>query len=37
MIRPVNTLIPDLDMYRSANALVKQHGKDALIEAAMPT
>ncbi len=25
----------DLDIYRSANLLVKQHGKDAPIEAAM--
>ena len=25
----------DLDIYRSANLLVKQHGEDALIEAAM--
>ena len=28
-------LIPDLDIYRSANVLVKQHGPDAPIEAAM--
>jgi len=28
-------MTPDLDIYRSANLLVKQHGKDALIEAAM--
>ena len=28
-------MIPDLDIYRSANLLVKQHGQDALIEAAM--
>jgi hypothetical protein len=27
-------MIPDLDIFRSANLLVKQHGKDALIEAA---
>ncbi len=26
---------PDLDIYRSANLLVKQHGGDASIEAAM--
>ncbi len=29
------TLIPDLDIYRSANAVVQQHGEDAPIEAAM--
>ncbi len=28
-------LIPDLDIYRTANILVKQHGEDAPIEAAM--
>ncbi len=28
-------LIPTLDIYRSANALVKQHGPDAPIHAAM--
>ncbi len=28
-------MLPDLDIYRSANLLVKQHGKDAPIEAAM--
>ena len=28
-------MIPDLDIYRSANVLVKQHGDDAPIEAAM--
>ncbi len=28
-------MIPDLDIYRSAQALVKQHGEDAPIEAAM--
>ena len=28
-------MIPDLDIYRSANVLVKQHGQDAPIEAAM--
>ena len=28
-------MIPDLDIYRSAQILVKQHGQDALIEAAM--
>ncbi len=27
-------MIPDLDIYRSANILVKQHGEDAPIEAA---
>ncbi len=27
-------MIPDLDIYRSANVLVKQHGQDAPIEAA---
>jgi hypothetical protein len=29
--------MPDLDIYRSANILVKQHGEDAPIEAAMRT
>ncbi len=28
-------MIPDLDIYRSAQALIKQHGQDAPIEAAM--
>ena len=28
-------MIPDLDIYRSANLLVQQHGQDAPIEAAM--
>ncbi len=28
-------MIPDLDIWRSANPLVKQHGEDAPIEAAM--
>ena len=28
-------MIPHLDIYRSANLLVKQHGEDAPIEAAM--
>jgi hypothetical protein len=28
-------MIPDLGIYRSANLLVKQHGDDAPIEAAM--
>ncbi len=28
-------MIPDLDIYRSAQVLVKQHGADAPIEAAM--
>jgi len=28
-------VISDLDIYRSANPLVKQHGEDAPIEAAM--
>ncbi len=28
-------MIPDLDIYRSAQALIKRHGKDAPIEAAM--
>ncbi len=26
-------MIPDLDIYRSANLLVKRHGEDASIEA----
>ncbi len=28
-------MIPDLDIYRAANALIKKHGKDAPIHAAM--
>ncbi len=28
-------MIPDLDIYRSAAVLVKQHGEDAPIESAM--
>ncbi len=28
-------MIPDLDIYRSANILVKRHGEDAPIHAAM--
>ncbi len=28
-------MIPDLDIYRSAQVLVKQHGEDAPIEAAI--
>ncbi len=28
-------MIPDLDIYRSANLLVKRHGVDAPIQAAM--
>ncbi len=28
-------MIPDLDVYRTANILVKQHGEDAPIQAAM--
>ncbi len=28
-------MIPDLDIYRTANVLVKQHGEDAPIHAAM--
>ncbi len=28
-------MIPDLDIYRSAQVLVKQHGEDAPIRAAM--
>ncbi len=28
-------MIPDLDIYRSAQALIKQHGQDAPIHAAM--
>ncbi len=28
-------MIPDLDIYRSANILVKHHGQDAPVEAAM--
>ena len=28
-------MVPDLDIYRCANLLVKQHGEDAPIEAVM--
>ncbi len=28
-------MIPDLDIYRTANVLVKRHGQDAPIQAAM--
>ena len=28
-------MIPDLDIFRSANVLVREHGQDAPIEAAM--
>ncbi len=28
-------MIPDLDIYRAAQALIKQHGQDAPIHAAM--
>ncbi len=28
-------MIPDIDIYRSANLLVQQHGRDAPIHAAM--
>ena len=28
-------MIPDLDIYRSANVLIRQHSEDAPIEAAM--
>ncbi len=28
-------MVSDLDIYRAANLLVKQHGEDALVEAAM--
>ncbi len=28
-------MVPNLDIYRSANVLVKQHGQDAPIHAAM--
>ncbi len=28
-------MIPDLDIYRSAQALIKQHGEDAPVHAAM--
>ena len=31
----IEAMIPDLDIYRSANVLVKQHGEDAPIHAAM--
>ena len=30
-------MIPDLDIYRSAQVLVKRHGQDAPIEASMRT
>ncbi len=28
-------MIPDIDIYRAANVIIKQHGQDAPIEAAM--
>ena len=28
-------MIPDLDIYRAANVIIKQYGQDALIEAAI--
>ncbi len=28
-------MIPDLDLYRAASIIIKQHGEDAPIEAAM--
>jgi hypothetical protein len=31
----IEAMIPELDIYRSANLLVKQHGQDAPIHAAM--
>ena len=31
----IEAMIPDLDIWRSANLLVKQHGTDAPIHAAM--
>ncbi len=31
----IEAMIPDLDIYRAANELVKQHGDDAPIHAAM--
>ena len=33
-MRVANSMIPDLDIYRSANVLVKQHRQDATLEAA---
>ena len=31
----IEAMTSDLDIYRSANVLIKQHGEDAPIEAAM--
>ncbi len=31
----IRRVIPDLDIYRTANVLVRQHGEDAPIQAAM--
>ncbi len=28
-------MIPDLDIYRSANVLIREHGEDAALDAAM--
>ncbi len=28
-------MVPDLDIYRTANVLIKQHGEDAPVHAAM--
>lgn len=30
-------MIPDLDIYRTANILIREHGEDAPIQAAMRT
>ncbi len=30
----VKAVIPDLDIYRSANVLIREHGEDAALEAA---
>ncbi len=31
----IEAMIPDLDIYRTANLLIKEHGQDAQIEAAI--
>ncbi len=30
-------MIPELDIYRSVNVLIREHGKDARLQAAMRT
>ena len=34
-VRDAGQVVSDLDIYRSAHVLIREHGQDALIEAAM--